>query len=58
MEKIINIANQIIFYSVYYTLLIVVYGLVFYNVFKFIIKIAVYTFRHLRADWMRWRNGK
>ena len=47
MENIINIANPIIVYSVCYTLIFVVYGYVFYHVFKFIAQIVIYAYKKL-----------
>ena len=54
----INIANQIIVYSICYTLIFVVYGYVFYHVFKFIAQIVIYAYKKLAADWRKWRSGK
>ena len=56
MDNMINIANQIIVYSVCYTLIFVVYGYVFYHVF--IAKIVIYAYKKLAADWHKWHSGK
>lgn len=58
MENMINITNQIIVYSVCYTLILVVYGYVFYHVFKFIAQIAICAYKKLAADWHKWHSGK
>lgn len=58
MDNMINIANQIIVYSVCYTLIFVVYGYMFYHVFKFIAQIVIYTYKKLTADCRKWRSGK
>lgn len=58
MNNIINIANQIIVYSVCYAIIIVVYGYLFYHIFKFIIQITTYAYKKLAADWRKWRSGK
>lgn len=58
MDNMINITNQIIVYSVCYTLIFVVYGYVFYHVFKFIAQIVIYAYKKLVADWRKWRSGK
>ena len=58
MDNMINIANQIIVYSVCYTLIFVVYGYVFYHVFKFIAQFVIYAYKKLAADWRKWRSGK
>lgn len=58
MDNMINIANQIIVYSVCYTLIFVAYGYVFYHVFKFIVQIVIYAYKKLAADWRKWRSGK
>ena len=52
MDNMINIANQIIVYSVCYTLIFVVYGYVFHHVFKFIAQIVIYAYKKLAADWI------
>lgn len=53
MDNMINIANQIIVYSVCYTLIFVAYGYVFYHVFKFIAQIVIYAYKKLVADWRK-----
>ena len=58
MENIINMANQIIVYSVCYTLIFVVYGYVFYHEFKFIAQILICAYKKLTADWRKWHSGK
>ena len=58
MDNMINIANQIIVFSVCYTLIFVAYGYVFYHVFKFIAQIVIYAYKKLAADWRKWRSGK
>lgn len=50
MGNIINIANQIIVYSICYTFLLIAFGFVFYRVFKFIAQIVIYAYKKLKAD--------
>lgn len=58
MDKLFNILNQTIIYSVCYALMFIFYGFVFYVVFKFSIQIIAYVFQKIKSDWDKWHNSK
>ena len=58
MDTIVQYVNQIIYFLAYGTFLLVVYGCVFYYLFRIIASIIVTAYKKLREDWNNWDNRK
>lgn len=55
MNDIISAVNQFVISSVCYSILLICYGYLFYNIGKFIVRIFTAAYRRVKADWKAWR---
>ena len=58
METIIESANQFVFYAAGYTLIFVIYGVIIYNLIKFILSVLTSAYKTVMKDLNRWRSRK
>lgn len=58
MDNIVNFANNIIFYTAAYAILLIFYGVALYALINGIVRFLMAAYRRVKADWMAWHQNK
>jgi len=58
MEHLIELANQFVIYFAGYSLILIIYGFIIYNLVKFVLYVLTNAYKAVRLDIRKWRAGK
>lgn len=58
MNDILSTVNQIVICSVSYSILLIIYGYLLYNIGKFVVRLFTAAYHRVKADWKAWHPNQ